>query len=371
MVTLPNVPRLSLVPIEKIPGGAAFASLSRRVRTLIVAAVAFLVLFILAVTMPVPYVVLSPGPTYNTLGTDERGQSIIGIDGRKPIDRKGHLNLTTVSVSGRKVTAVDALAGWLSSDEVVVPTSSVYPPGASEQQTNEKNAQDFQQSQDSATAAALCELGYPKGFGVIDVVASGPSSKALRAGDQFVSVAGKPVDSRSALDAVLTASKPGANVPIVVKRGAKTASVSVRLGTPPAQAKKNGGYLGIVPDNTCLAPFTVDLGLGNQIGGPSAGLMFALGIMDKVGPTDLAGGRFIAGTGEIDAKGHVGAIGGIALKMIAAREKGATVFLTPAANCGDARKATPSGLRLVKVATLHGAVQDLLKIQKGESTTGC
>ena len=113
------------------------------------------------------------------------------------------------------------------------------------------------------------------------------------------------------------------------------------------------------------------LGLANQIGGPSAGLMFALGIIDKIGTEDLTGGKFIAGTGTIDEKGKVGPIGGIQLKMIAAHNKGATVFLAPAGNCGDVRKATPSGLQVVKVSTLHEAVQDLLDIQKGVSVPGC
>jgi Lon-like protease len=99
--------------------------------------------------------------------------------------------------------------------------------------------------------------------------------------------------------------------------------------------------------------------------------MFALGIIDKVGPYDLTKGRFVAGTGTIDAAGKVGAIGGIQLKMIAARDKGASVFLAPASNCSDVRAATPAGLTVVKVNTLHEAVQDLLRIQKGESVPGC
>jgi Lon-like protease len=93
--------------------------------------------------------------------------------------------------------------------------------------------------------------------------------------------------------------------------------------------------------------------------------------MDKVGNVDLTGGRFIAGTGTIDDKGNVGAIGGIQLKMIAARHKGATVFLAPAGNCSDVRGAIPSGLQVVKVSTLDGAVQDLLKVQKGEPVPSC
>jgi PDZ domain-containing protein len=341
------------------------------VRTLAVAGVLFVVLFILALTMPVPYVILSPGPTVNTLGADVNGDIVIVIEGRKSATTSGHLDLTTVSISGESVTAFQALAAWLTHDEVVVPKTAIYPPGTSEDETNQKNAQDFQVSQDSATAAALCELGYPKGFGVIDVPADGPSHGILQAGDRFVSVAGKPVSSRTQLEDVLKKLPPGTKVEVVVKRATKTAKLMVTLGELPKGLTRTGGYLGVVPDNTCLAPFTVDLGLANQIGGPSAGLMFALGIMDKVGSVDLTKGRYIAGTGTIDTNGKVGPIGGIQLKMIAAHDKGATVFLAPAGNCGDVRSATPKGLTVVKVNTLHDAVQDLLKIQRNESVPHC
>ncbi|MFN2560564.1 MAG: PDZ domain-containing protein [Jatrophihabitans sp.] len=362
--------RLALPSIECVPGGRAFASLSRRVRTLAVAGILFVVLFVLALTMPVPYVVLSPGPTYNTLGTDDNGNTIVVIDGRKPSHTSGHLNLTTVSISSTSLTPFQAIAAWLNSDEVVVPKASIYPPGTSEQKTNEQNTQDFLSSQDSATAAALCELHYPKGFGVLKVNADGPSHGVLQPGDFLRTVDGKPAGSVDALSTALATESPGKTVPLTITRDAKPAELDVKLG-PPLKKKKNGARLGIVVANGCLAPFTIDLGLGNQIGGPSAGLMFALGIMDKVGTVDLTKGRFIAGTGTIDSAGKVGAIGGIQLKMIAAKNKGASVFLAPAGNCGDVRKATPHGLKVIKVSTLHSAVQSLLDLQEGKPVVGC
>ena len=361
MVRLPS--------IEEIPGGRAYAALSRRVRTLVVAALVFVVLFTLALTLPVPYVVLSPGPTLNTLGTDRYGHSIIAIEGRKSNTTSGHLNLTTVSVSTSSLTAFQALTAWLRHDEVVVPRSSVYPPGESEQQTNQKNTEDFVTSQDSATEAALCELHYPRGFGVLKVNATGPSHGILQSGDLFTSVDGKPTPTNTALANVLSGEQSGRMVSVVVRRNGKPVELQVTLGKP--LAGRTGGSLGVNVATGCLAPFTIDLGLANQIGGPSAGLMFALGIIDKIGTQDLTGGRFIAGTGEIDPEGNVTPIGGIQLKMIAARDKGATVFLAPAGNCNDVRKATPRGLQVVKVSTLHEAVQDLLNIQKGQSVPGC
>jgi PDZ domain-containing protein len=138
----------------------------------------------------------------------------------------------------------------------------------------------------------------------------------------------------------------------------------------PQQGHK-GARIGIAVGEECFAPFQVDLGLGDQIGGPSAGLMFALGIMDKVGTVDLTKGTYIAGTGEIQPDGKVLPIGGIQLKMIAARRAGASVFLAPADNCSDVRGATPKGLNVIKVSSLHDAAQDLVDVQSGKPVAHC
>lgn len=343
--------------------------MSRRVRTLLVSGVLFLVLLVLALTMPVPYVILSPGPTFNTLGTDDAGHTIIVIHGTKAKSTSGHLNLTTVNVSVQPLTAFAALDGWLLHDEVVVPKSSIYPPGQSRQRVDQQGTADFAQSQDSATAAAFCELGYPKGFGVIMVGPKGPSDGVLRPGDRLLTLNGRSISSSAKITAVLNAQTPGTVATVSVTRSGTPATLRVKLTKPPKGG--TGARLGISVANGCLAPFEVDLGLGNEIAGPSAGLMFALGIMDKVGPVDLTKGRFIAGTGTIDSTGKVGPIGGIALKMIAARQKGAGVFLAPSANCGDVLAATPKGLDVVKVDTLHSAVQDLLALQAGNPVPHC
>ncbi|BCM67213.1 MULTISPECIES: YlbL family protein [Streptomyces] len=125
-------------------------------------------------------------------------------------------------------------------------------------------------------------------------------------------------------------------------------------------------YLGLKPGQV-----EVDLKLAD-VGGPSAGLLFTLGIIDKLDGDgsggDLTGGRTIAGTGTIDASGKVGAVGGVALKTQAARRDGATVFLVPKAECADAKAELPKGLRLVPVTTLKGAVDSLVALEKGKGT---
>jgi PDZ domain-containing protein len=204
---------------------------------------------------------------------------------------------------------------------------------------------------------------------VLDVTADGPSDGVLHPGDLLKTVDGKPTPSATKLTAVLAKEQPGKSVPIEVTRRGKPTTVEVKLGEP--LKGRTGGSLGVVVTTGCLAPFTVDLGLANEIGGPSAGLMFALGIMDKVGTRDLTGGQFIAGTGTIDASGEVGPIGGIQLKMIAARDAGADVFLAPEGNCGDVSGAVPDGLQVVKVSTLHGAVRDLLRLQHDQPVPSC
>ncbi|MEU2716795.1 S16 family serine protease [Streptomyces sp. NPDC007205] len=125
-------------------------------------------------------------------------------------------------------------------------------------------------------------------------------------------------------------------------------------------------YLGLSSDKV-----KISLKLAG-VGGPSAGLLFTLGIIDKLDGDgsggDLTGGRTIAGTGTIDAAGKVGAVGGVALKLQAARRDGATVFLVPKDECADAKGELPEGLRLVPVTTLKGAVNSLVALEKGKDS---
>jgi PDZ domain-containing protein len=117
-------------------------------------------------------------------------------------------------------------------------------------------------------------------------------------------------------------------------------------------------------------PFQVKINIGN-VGGPSAGMMFALAIIDKLTPSNLTGGKFIAGTGEIEVDGAVDPIGGIQQKMAAARAAGATVFLAPADNCSDTAGSVPAGLRVVKVSTLRGAIGALKAVKAGKPVPSC
>jgi PDZ domain-containing protein len=341
--------------------------MSRQSRTLIFGAALCLVLAVLSFSLRVPYLVESPGPTYNTLGQDG-GKDIIALTGRTASPTSGHLNLMTVLSDTSKTTIAGAVEGWLRRDEVVVPYDAIYPPGTSKQQQDATNAQDFTRSQDNATAAAACELGYPKGFGVNSVAPNSPNQAVLHPGDRFVSVDGTKVTDDQSLRKVLAAHKAGDKLAIDLIRDGKTQLINAVLGAPPSGSSTP--RLGITVTTGCLPPFEVSLSLAG-IGGPSAGLMFALGIIDKVSDHDLTHGRFIAGTGSIDPSGAVGQIGGISLKMIAAHRAGATVFLAPASNCADVRGNVPSGLQVIKVSTLHDAIASLDALAGNQPVPHC
>ncbi len=329
----------------------------------------FLTLLILAVTLPVPYVILSPGPTLNTLGKDDQGNEIIVITGHPTRPQNGNLNLTTVDVNTSSINIFQALSGWLHHDQIVVPHDSIYPPGQSQDQVNQQNTQDFVDSQDNAEAAAFCELGYPKGVAVESFTVNSKAKGVLQADDQILSVNGVPITTTDQLTAELAKATPGTDATVVISRDGTQLTVLVPLIAP--ASGQTGARMGITVVGGCIAPFSVDIGLANEIGGPSAGLMFALGIIQEVGPTDLTHGRFIAGTGTIDPSGQVGPIGGIQLKMIAARDAGATYFLAPAGNCSNVINNIPKGLTVIKVDTLTNAITDLTNIQAGLPVPHC
>jgi Lon-like protease len=343
--------------------------MSRRSLTLAIAGLATAVAIAVAVLLPVPYVILGPGPTLNTLG-ESSGQPLIAISGHRTYPTTGNLNLVTVSYQGgpgSNMNIFQALRAWLDPSEAVVPQTELFPAGQSAQQTQAQDTQEMTGSQQLATAAALSALHIPYQtlVSVVSTVPGYPASKVLRAGDVIESVDGEPVTSQAALSSKITGHPAGTVVTLTVLRAGKTLTI-------PVATKASGGtpVVGVEVQEQYKFPFTVSISVGN-IGGPSAGMMFALGIVDKLTPLNLTGGKFIAGTGEITASGQVEPIGGIQQKMVSARSAGATVFLTPAGNCSDTAGAVPAGLRLVKVSTLSQAMSDLEAIKAGKPVPSC
>jgi PDZ domain-containing protein len=338
-------------------------------RTLTLAVAGFLVVLLSAVAalLPVPYVALNPGPVTNTLGSVGKTE-LIRIEGRTTYPDEGNLDLTTVSVLGgpsQRLDLVTALRGWLDDAVAVVPEEQVYPAGETAKEIEEQSATEMRDSQENATTAALRHLGIPVTTRLLvqQVTKGSPSRGKLRTGDEIVQVDGEPVVGGAQLRELITARDPGDQVRIVVSRDGQR--VQARITT---QAAEDGrAIVGITTRDDADYPFAVKISL-EDVGGPSAGLMFALGIVDKLTPGSLTGGEHIAGTGTIDDAGHVGTIGGITQKMIGAKEAGATVFLSPPSNCKEALRTKPDGLRLVKARTLTAAVKALDTIREGRSS---
>jgi PDZ domain-containing protein len=334
--------------------------MSRRSATLVLGAVVLAVCAILVANLPVPYVVLGPGPTVNTVGTYGR-KAVITVTGRQTSRSAGHLNLTTVSVNDR-IDLVTGIHAWLDRRYAVVPREEVFPPGRTTTQVDKENAADFRDSQSSAEVAALQELGYPLQVTVAALQPGAAARGVLRVGDVITTVDGAAVPSAAQLTTWIRAKHPGDPVVVGYRRAGRAAAVTIRTAQSTVDPKR--AALGIQIDQQPAPPLRISFNI-DKIGGPSAGLMFSLGIIDLLTPADLTGGRFIAGTGTIDDQGKVGPIGGIHQKLVAARAAGATVFLTPADNCAEARQLIPQGLRLVRVATLHEALSSLATVRSG------
>ena len=328
-------------------------------------------LFCAALLIKVPYSEMSPGPTYNTLGS-QNGKPVISISGHRTYPVTGNLNMTTVEVTSAdyRLNLIEAVTGWLKSDVAVIPHSNLYPDNQTEKQAEQQNAEEFSASQDSAKAAALKQLGIPVGSEVIvaAVVEGGPSVGKVHAGDVVVAVDGTKVSEPAQVGALVTKHQPGQNVVFTVVPQGKAASDQHQVTIATVKNPDTGkAMVGIQPGTEHTFPFGIDINLGD-VGGPSAGLMFSLGIVDMLQSTNLTAGKFVAGTGTIDDSGNVGPIGGISMKIIAARKAGAQYFFTPSDNCSEAAANTPAGLRLIQVKTIAGALAALGDIRSGDTS---
>jgi len=345
--------------------------MSRRAVTLLIAGIGAVACLVIVFAVPVPYVALIPGPTYNTLGPLD-GKPVVQISGHRTYTAPGHLNMVTVSYIGGPganppFNIFAAIQAWLSPHEAVVPQEELFPPGQTQQQVVKQDSEQMVNSQQSAQAAALCQLGIK--FTTIDTIAGTikgmPAAGRLHRGDIITAVAGRPVTCRSSAASMIRSRPVGHRVVLTIRRDGKIHAIALRTAS-----YKGEPVIGVNVVESFAFPFKVKINIGN-VGGPSAGMMFALAIIDKLTPANLTGGRFIAGTGEIEVNGTVDPIGGIQQKMAAARAAGATVFLAPQGNCSDTSGAVPAGLRVIKVGTLRGAIAALTALKAGEPVPGC
>lgn len=333
-----------------------------------VSVVALALLLAVAVALPLPYALTAPGPTLNTLGEHD-GKPLIEISGATTYPTTGQLRLTTVSTAGGPgypVTLADVLRGWAAPADSVVPVEAIFPPDQTQKQISDQGQAEMTSSQEDATVSALEELGYdvPTTLAVGGVVAKSGADGVLNKGDIITSVDGTAVTSFSGLSTLMDGIEPGATVSLGITRDGAAQTVQVAT----TDDGSGRALIGVLLDPTFDFPIQVSIQIEN-IGGPSAGTMFALGIIDMLTPQDEAAGKVIAGTGTMDLTGTVGPIGGIRQKMAGAQRDGATWFLAPADNCSEVVGHVPDGLHVVKISTLHGARLAVEAIGAGKGDT--
>jgi Lon-like protease len=326
--------------------------------------------------VPAPYVIDNPGPTYDTLGSvsSTAGEiALIEISGASTFATNGELRLTTVTRSGNPESLpgwMDVVMGWFDPTRTVIPVDVAYPPGMTVEASREAAQIEMRNSQQESVAAALSYVGVP--FTSLLVVSQamekGPSEGVLEPGDIILQAAGIPVSDVSQLREIIAMSGTQKPLNLSISRDGRPLSVEVLPRMSEGEVRVP--MIGILVSGSYEFPIEVDIALEN-VGGPSAGLMFALGIVDKLTEEDITAGLIVAGTGTMSADGVVGSIGGIRHKMYGALEGGATVFFAPMGNCGDVIGHIPDGLQVYPVATLDAAVDALRVLKAGGSPPSC
>ncbi|MGO2003429.1 YlbL family protein [Arthrobacter rhombi] len=343
----------------------------RTQRRLITATCIAVVLAFVALALPTPYVVEAPGPAINTLGKDN-GKQLIEVTGHKTYPTRGSLDMTTVFVLGGaqgKISFFRVLQAWADPHEDVYPEEAMYPRTATSEQISDTNAAEMDDSQQSSVAAALGDLGidYQQELTVAGL-ANDTNKGLLQTDDVLRQIDGKPISDVEMLRSALQESTDG-KPRMKLERAGQEKQITAKT----TLSKEGKHQLGVYLGTRYTFPFDVKFTL-SDVGGPSAGMMFALGIIDTLTPGDLTGGKNIAGTGTIDADGKVGPIGGIAQKLVGARGGGADYFLAPADNCDDVVGRVPEGLTVIKVATLEQARQAVEQVASGtdpKTLAGC
>jgi PDZ domain-containing protein len=359
-------------PVDPGPPDEHLWRLSRRGWTVLLSFAIVAVLALVGSFVQVPFVALGPGPTHDTLGEID-GVQTVAVEGEQTYPTEGQLRMTTVSVDDH-VTLFGAVALWASGRFALAPRDEYIKPGETEEEVDQQNKKLFQDSQSNAEVAALRYLGYPVKVLVQEITTKAPADGVVAPGDRLIEVNGKKINVQEDVRAALAGTSPGQQISVKFqheKEPVKDGKITLgRASDFDPDDNRSEGFMGLSPVDRADVSFDTAIHL-EDIGGPSAGLIFALAIVDRLTPGALEQGKVVAGTGEIDVKGNVAPIGGIPFKMVAAREDGASTFLVPAANCAEAKERVPDGLQLVKVETLSGAVKALEDLNAGRPVPAC
>ncbi len=344
----------------------------RRRAWLLAGLAAVVALVIAGATVPINKVIQAPGPTWNVLADTSDGaeQDLLTVTGTQTYDTTGALRMTTVSVSGcpgYPVTFFMLLDAWLSSDKTVLDRDQVCPESLSAEQVEKVNQAQMTSSQDAAVVAALMETGEANRMILtVEGTVDEQQGADVLPGDVLESITTADgettnITSYPQLRELMTTIAPATPLTLQVDREGSKVNVALTTISPQdsdgdGHPDSDGSLLGLSLSAQADSDIDASFGL-SDVGGPSAGTIFALGIIDEITPGDLTGGQDIAGTGTIAIDGTIGAIGGIKQKMAGARQDGSEYFLAPTTNCQEVVGNVPDGLNVYAVGTLHEAVE--------------
>lgn len=345
--------------------------MTRQTWTAVLSGALFVALAALIALIPVPFVTWSPGNSFNALGERGDGTPVIDVQGIPTYRAHSELLITTVKVTraDSQVSLPEAVLRYLQPNHDVLPRVAVYPVGTVPQEVAAEQEAAMDRSQRRAVVAALTAAGVPviQAPQVSSVVASGPAYNVLQVGDFVNEVDGVRVSSKSEFDQAVAAHGLDEEVRLTVTRQGREQELIVR--TVASNTASRTPRIGVDVIESHQYEPEIEFRLEEKVTGPSAGLVFALGVYDLITPGDLVGAVKVAGTGQIDASGAVSSVSGIGEKIKAAENAGASVFMLPAGNCTDLTNIDTS-LELVKVTNLADAIASLDALQTNNGVAG-
>ena len=318
------------------------------------------------ISLAVPYAAQGPGPMFNTLGEVDDTE-VIEIEGTRTDETEGNLNMTTVSVR-TNMTIAQAFGRWLFTDDTMVPISHIFPEDADPEEVQESNEAAFTQSESAATIAAMNFLDRPTEVVVASVLDDAAATGVFEEEDTILAVDGQDVARPSEVAELAQAKEPGEEITFTVRRDGEEQQLDLTLGE--LEENPGVGAVGILMTSQPADGVEVTYNL-QDIGGPSAGMMFSLAVIDKLSPGALNGGNFVAGTGTIAPDGTVGPIGGIVHKVDAAESEGAELFLAPADNCAEAVSRDHGEMVVASVSDIDEAIAAMEAYAAGEDVLTC
>lgn len=318
------------------------------------------------ISLTVPYAAEGQGPMFDTLGEID-GTEVVELEGADADETGGELYMTTVSVR-TQMTLAQAFGRWIASDDTIVPLEQVVPPNQTPDEVEEANKAAFTASEAAATVAAMNHLGADIEVVVADTLSGSPAEGELKPDDVITGVDGQAVDEPGQVQSHIRSLAPGDEVTLTVRRD--NDEIEVPLTLVESDEDPSVPMIGVLMASQPVEDITVNYNL-QDVGGPSAGMVFSLAVVDKLSPGELTGGNTVAGTGTIAEDGTVGPIGGIVHKVAAAREADVELFLAPAANCAEATSRETDGMVIASVDTLDDAITAMEAFDSGAEVKTC